>query len=168
MKYKQKRLDQLKAMKVSDYAKTVDLKALKQVFDYLKTSDYLETLTTQEHKDFDVNDFFYACLTMANVKKAIKNGTIYVVCSKYPRGNLDTGRHYYDLHFVNAEGKLQRLWLYGYFGQDEQNRDRHMSKYCFWSGCIGMSRLLDSTDSFFNFAKRIYGDDFYMQLNSVL
>jgi len=88
-------------------------------------------------------------------------------CIKEPRGNLDTGNHYYGIEYIN-NGDFERFWPAGnsqiaeLFGMSEWNRDYSMPKWSFRSGAIGMSRKLDATDRFFNVLKAITGT--YAQL----
>jgi len=93
--------------------------------------------------------------------------SVFAVCEKAPR-NLDSGRHYYTIHYSNVQGKVCRLWL-GEFtpfvGGTVQDRDRNMYKYIFESSAIGMSRLLDATDGVFSFLRSLGGC--YAQINVI-
>lgn len=84
---------------------------------------------------------------------------IFAVCQKQPKGNLDTGRHYYSIHYIK-DNKVNKLWLYDIielFGGTTQDRDRNIDKFIWASGAIGMSRLLATTDGLFSFIKELGG-----------
>ena len=93
-----------------------------------------------------------------------KNRSIWADCVKSPR-NLDSGRHHYELYFVDKKGIRQRVWLFSFFTLFNVATNKShsgLSKWTFKSGAIGMSRLLDSTDGFFSFVKKCGGE--YVQL----
>ena len=103
--------------------------------------------------------------------------TLFAICEKEPRENLDTGRHYYSVNYIMnndyysvnyiKNNEIHKAWFYEFItviGGYDQNRDRYMDKFVFGSGAIGMSRLLDATDGLFNYLERIGG--YYHQLNS--
>lgn len=91
---------------------------------------------------------------------------LFAICEKEPRGNLDSGRHYYSVHYIK-DGSINKAWFWGGFikvlGGYVQNRDMHLDKYIFGSGAIGMSRLLDATDGLFSYLRRIGG--YYTQID---
>jgi hypothetical protein len=82
--------------------------------------------------------------------------TVKAVCDKEPRGDLDTGRHYYSVYYTNRKGHVLRMYPAGgnlrfahIFGFGKYTKDRSIPYWVFSSGAIGMSRLLDATDSLF-------------------
>jgi hypothetical protein len=101
------------------------------------------------------------CKQLVELNDAMLKGrSVFAICQKYPKGNLDTGRHYYSVHFVNKQGVLDKVWGYDYYsviGQESQDRDRNLDKYIFASGAIGMSRLLDATDGLFSTLRSLGG-----------
>jgi hypothetical protein len=89
----------------------------------------------------------------------LKGNDVYVECVKEPRGNLDTGNHYYDVYYIK-NNRRHKVWMFDFIrvlGGKDQNKDYSMSKYVWYSGAIGMSRQLDATDGLFTFLKRIGG-----------
>jgi len=94
-----------------------------------------------------------------------KNWKIWAVCEKEPRGNLDTGNHYFSIHYlslVKGNPEENRLWAYcdtiaKKFYFDINNRHKYIDKFIFASGAIGMSRRLDATDGLFVMMKKITG-----------
>ena len=89
---------------------------------------------------------------------------LFAICEKEPRGNLDTGRHYYSVNYIK-NNEIHKAWFWDFikvFGGYDQNRDRCLDKYVFGSGAIGMSRVLDATDGLFSYLKRIGG--YYHQI----
>lgn len=96
----------------------------------------------------------------------LKRKGVRAECVKEPSGNLDTGNHYFEIEFIDG-GEFQTFWpqneqVAKYFGMSVNNRMRHLRKYLFGSGAIGMSRQLSATDQFFNRLKDITGT--YAQL----
>lgn len=78
------------------------------------------------------------------------NRSVFAICEKRPKGNLDTGRHYYSVWYVNDAGVImyfhipRPLWKqWGVKFPDNYSRPS------FYSGAIGMSRLLAATDVLF-------------------
>ena len=100
-----------------------------------------------QQKQFEVQ---HAVKEFAGLLLALQNDrSVFFVCEKWPR-RLDSGRHYYSLYYVTAEGKVSRFWpccseFAKVFGMDENNRDRSLPKWMFSSRVIGMDRLLDAT-----------------------
>lgn len=96
-------------------------------------------------------DFSRLAGTIQNLLAAIKAGrSVFFVLQKSPRGGLEKGRHWFDLYFVDKEGRAERFWPWSpagasICGMSNQNRDRSMHKYIFSSGAIGMDRFLDAT-----------------------
>lgn len=86
---------------------------------------------------------------------------IFLILEKYPKGNLDKGYHYYSLYYINKNYDVIRVWgydsLYKYIGQISQNRDNSIPKYLFGSNAIGMSRIADSFDKFFEIYAHLTG-----------
>lgn len=105
-----------------------------------------------------------AALNNAMVKEAKKTGG-YVrgacrcVVSKEPRGNLDTGRHYFNVYFVGPDGGIDMIAPRGPVCRALMNmgsRDGIDTGF-FSSGAIGMSRQLDATDIIFSTLKEAGG-----------
>lgn len=97
-------------------------------------------------------------------KNLLEGRDVFAVIEKEP-SNLDRGRHYFSICYINAECKIQKISggnLYPLIGQTKQEKFRYLPTYLFDSGAIGMSRLLDATDTFFYILKRITGT--YAQL----
>lgn len=82
-------------------------------------------------------------------------------CIKEPRGNLDSGRHYYSIMYATKDHQVVKFWPGGnsqiakFFGMVEWNRDWSLPKWSFASGAIGMSRKLDATDKLFYRLKKL-------------
>lgn len=96
-----------------------------------------------------------------------KKWSVWAECVKWPRGNLDSGRHYYEVNFITAEHQQSKFWpgsssIAKYFGMTEWNRNWTIPKWSFSSGAIGMSRQLDATNSLFYRLEKITGT--YVQL----
>jgi len=93
--------------------------------------------------------------SLYGISNAIFNGwDVWAELEKEPRGNLDTGRHYWSVYYI-ADNQRHRFWphnseLARFLGMREWNRDYSMPKWSFSSGAIGMSRLLDATDMLFH------------------
>lgn len=90
----------------------------------------------------------------------LKGRSVYATCDRQPRGNLDTGHHYYSIHMVSAKGQLERLNLDVFsllLGGTENKRHRDLCYWIFSSGAIGTSRLLDATDEVFVFLQHAGG-----------
>ena len=98
----------------------------------------------------------------------IKGRKVFAVCDREPRGNLDSGRHYYSVHYVTEDGDVRRFWVgefTPFLGGEAQNRHRGVPYWVYSSGAIGMSRVLDATDGIFNFLRRLGGC--YAQLDVI-
>lgn len=103
---------------------------------------------------------FFAALTNPNPGRAID-----CRCIREPKGNLDSGRHYFSVGYSYTEDGFPyytRLWPYcdeiaAIIGFDVQNRIQEIDKFCFHSGAIGMSRMLDATDGLAYFFKKHTG-----------
>jgi hypothetical protein len=105
------------------------------------------------------------CLVRLN-DTLLRGGEVWATCLKEPR-NLDSGCHYYSIHFINDDGKYDTVWLYSFgkvLGGTEWSRNWSMPKYLWKSRAIGMSRLLDATDGVFSFLRRLGGC--YAQINT--
>lgn len=98
-----------------------------------------------------------ANLNTAIVEQAKKTGgycrdAAICICSKEPKGNLSSGRHYFNVHFVAPEGGIEMLKIpfckvcRSVMGL--QARDGIDTGF-FSSGAIGMSRVMDATDIIF-------------------
>lgn len=90
---------------------------------------------------------------------------LFALVEREPRGNLDSGSHYYSINYIK-NNKIHKLWLgdfYKVVGGCLQNRWRHLDRYLFCSGAIGMSRVLDATDGLFLYLAGIGG--FYHQID---
>jgi len=95
---------------------------------------------------------------------SISGRRLFAICEKQPR-NLDSGRHYYSVQYIK-DNEIRKAWFWDFIkvlGGYVQNRDRHLDKYVFGSGVIGMSRMLAATDGLFCYLKRIGG--FYTQID---
>jgi len=92
----------------------------------------------------------------------VKKRSVFLVCDKEPR-NLDSGRHWYSLWYVNKAGAREKFWpgsdsvLAKVVSMDENNRDAYLPKWGFSSSAIGMSRALGATDGFSYFLKECTG-----------
>lgn len=108
----------------------------------------------------DINDILAKADNVYHV-----GNKLFAICEKEPRGNLDTGRHYYSVNYIK-NGEICKVWLWDFIkhvGGYRQDRNRSIDRYIFASGAIGMSRLLDATDGLFSYLKRIGG--YYTQLD---
>lgn len=87
---------------------------------------------------------------------------VFAICCKEPK-NLDSGYHHFSVYYITEEGRASRFWI-----SDEafakklgakvnKNRSAWLPYITWVSGAIGMSRLLDATDSLFTALKRISG-----------
>ena len=131
--------DQIKARLASSYYS----KATKALY-RLATPDDIKSLA---EKLCGLND------ALLNYRDVFAN------CVKEPR-NLDAGRHYYEVYFIDKQGKANLVFtdaLYPLIGMIRQDRDRSMRRYLFSSGAIGMSRVLDATDGPFSFLRELTG-----------
>jgi hypothetical protein len=101
--------------------------------------------------------------------EAIRQGwDVWAQVEKEPR-DLDRGRHYYSIRFVNAEHTVSQVWpvepyeeVARWLGMSINNRDMSRPKYMFSSRVIGMSRKLDATGAFAELFRRVTGT--YFQL----
>jgi hypothetical protein len=87
------------------------------------------------------------------------DASVYAICEKEPRGNLDTGGHHYSIYYV-ANNKATRFWAYEamkLFGCRNNKSHRSLPYWTFFSSAIGMSRLLDATEGLFYFIKKLGG-----------
>lgn len=95
--------------------------------------------------------------------------SVFAVCVKSPRGNLDTGKHYYDVHFVDGQGIVRVFWpgkaIMRILGSVETRPEWYLRGMSWCSGAIGMSRLLDATDAIFALLESWVG--MYAQINSL-
>lgn len=90
----------------------------------------------------------------------LKGRSVYATCDRQPRGNLDSGRHYYSIYSTSVKGQIERLNLSVFsllLGGTENKRHRDLHYWIFESSAIGMSRLLDATNGVFTFLKSIGG-----------
>lgn len=114
---------------------------------------YKIKLSYESNLDHAVSDLY-------NLNEAlINNADVFAICEKEPRGNLDTGNHYYSV-FYTKENKVIRLWLNEFtktLGGKLQSSNYSIPHCVWYSGAIGMSRLLDATDGIFTFLKSIGG-----------
>jgi hypothetical protein len=78
--------------------------------------------------------------------------------SKAPRGNLDSGRHYFNVYFL-AKGSIEMLKILGPVARAVMGLGKRdgIDTGFFSSGAIGMSRQLDATDIIFNILKAAGG-----------
>ncbi|MCP4651109.1 MAG: hypothetical protein GY853_13670 [PVC group bacterium] len=89
----------------------------------------------------------------------LKGHDVYAVCDKEPRGNLDSGNHYFSVFYVKNNQSVC-FWcndLMRAFCCKENKNGSGLRKWTFYSGAIGMSRILDATDPLFNFLKSMGG-----------
>jgi hypothetical protein len=101
--------------------------------------------------------------------EALRQGwDVWAQVEKEPR-NLDHGRHYYSIRFVNAAHTVSQVWpvepyeeVARWLGMDINKRDMSRPKYMFSSRVIGMSRKLDATGAFAELFRRVTGT--YFQL----
>lgn len=112
----------------------------------------------------DAENLPYAIQQFVDLNTAIKKKwQVWAECEKYPRGNLDSGRHWYQIYYLglDVEGNPVKhmFWCVALM---DKNRDRSMRGYGFSSGAIGMSRLIDATDHIFTILKNCDGE--YKQL----
>lgn len=97
----------------------------------------------------------------------INDKDVHAVCVKFPRGNLDTGKHYFDVYYISND-RPKKFWVeeaMPLFGAELNNRYRFLSKWLFSSGVIGMDRLLHATDTLFYVLRTIGGS--YMQIHCI-
>lgn len=79
--------------------------------------------------------------------------------SKAPKGNLDSGRHYFNVYFVDKGGSIEMLKIIGPVARAVMglsSRDGIDTGF-FSSGAIGMSRQMDATDIIFRILKAAGG-----------
>lgn len=83
---------------------------------------------------------------------------VWADCEKWPRGNLDTGKHWYQIWYLDlaSGGKPVRHHFWALLFMD-RNPSRQGFGYGFSSGAIGMSRLLDATNHIFTILKNMGG-----------
>ena len=88
----------------------------------------------------------------------LKGYEVWADCEKSPRGNLDTGKHWFQIWFLDLDktGKPIRHHFWALLFMDK-NRDNSCFKWGFSSGAIGMSRLLDSTEIVFRILRKLGG-----------
>jgi hypothetical protein len=103
-------------------------------------------------------DEFYS-LNLALINK----WSVWAECIKEPRGNLDTGRHYFKINYITEDHQQTTFWpVNEEFAKKlvymtQWNRDWSVPKWSFSSGAIGMNRQLDATDSLFSLLKDLTG-----------
>lgn len=88
----------------------------------------------------------------------LKNYEVWADCEKWPRGNLDTGKHWYQIWFLDLskDGIPIRRHFWALLFMD-RNPSSQGYGYGFSSGAIGMSRLQDATDHIFRILKNMGG-----------
>lgn len=98
----------------------------------------------------------------------LKGGKVGCECIKEPTGNLDTGRHYYDIvvRYITKEKKIAERFVN--FPEAMGREIGYWNKtwsggFAFGSGAIGMSRKLDATNWYANICKEVIG--IYFQLD---
>jgi hypothetical protein len=94
------------------------------------------------------------------VGKEKRCNSVFATLESMPAGgNLDKGKHYYNVYYV-VNGGASRFNV-------APLMDRTRSgNLCFGSGAIGMSRLVDATDIVFCYLRDLTG--VYVQLDTVL
>lgn len=88
---------------------------------------------------------------------------IFAVCIKEPRGNLDTGRHYYALYYYSPVLKQNvHFWydVYNKYDIDYLNLKKYKNRYEFGSGVIGDSRLRCSFSGLATLLSKLFGSVF--------
>lgn len=88
---------------------------------------------------------------------------IFAVCIKEPRGNLDTGRHYYALYYYSPILKKNVKFWYDFYNKydiDYLNLKKTRNGYEFGSGVIGDSRLRCSFSGLANLLSKLFGSVF--------
>lgn len=132
-----------------------------------KRLDYMKRNYPHTYRKLDLSHFDTAVKELLKLNDALVSGrSVWATCEKYP-SRLDLGRHYYMVWYVNDKGQREKFWPMSFgplFGMDEQNRDRRMYKWVFSSRAIGMSRLLDATDTLGNIHKEAGGGYFQLEL----
>ena len=132
----------------------------------------LAKLTKQLSKDkvkADPHEIEYLAKELHALNLAICKGWGgWAECEKEPR-NLDSGLHYFSVRYITQDRRRACFWPHGsglakWLNMSENNRDRSLRKWNFTSGAIGMSRVLDATDSLFYRLQQITGT--YGQLSS--
>ena len=106
-----------------------------------------------------------ALINKAIVKSAKADGgycrdVVTCECSKAPRGNLDSGRHYFNVYFVDPKaGSIEMLKIIGPVSRAVMGLGKRdgIDTGFFSSGAIGMSRQLDATDIIFKILKAAGG-----------
>lgn len=108
-----------------------------------------------ELKDM-IQTFYYFQLAI------FKGGIVDCRCVKSPPGNLDTGRHYYEIviYYITPDRKIAKRFVnfpkslareIGFYDVSGTNG------FTFGSGAIGMSRKLAATDWYATILKEVVG-----------
>jgi hypothetical protein len=121
---------------------------IKAIKEYKIKVDHDEDINLSAQEIVNLND------ALLHNKKGV-----FATCEKEPRGNLDTGGHHYSIFYIK-DGEPKRFWTYQLmklWGCKKNKSNRGLPYWTFFSSAIGMSRLLDATDSLFNFIKRLGG-----------
>jgi hypothetical protein len=126
-----------------------------------KQGEWSKALYKKVMRGLSESGLISAANSLAGLNDALMSGrSVYAVCDKEPRGNLDTGAHYYSVWWVDEMSITHALYLGSFgllLGAEVNNRVHYLSDYVWRSSAIGMSRLLDATDGIFSFLKRAGG-----------
>ena len=122
-----------------------------EVVERIKASPhYMERLKkwAKDKHEWDDNVIERDAWYFVSLNDAIIDGgrdAVYEVLVKEPRGNLDSGWHYWDIYFmfVSSEGKAERRKVFIPCLMDTLRGDGYL---CWGSGAIGMSRLMDASN----------------------
>lgn len=127
----------------------------------------VKKLTEQKINGYSEWELEALIQNLHDLNLAIFNGwNVWADTEKWPR-NLDSGRHYFSIHYITDDHKRGTFWphcsaLAKFIGMTENNRDHSIPKWTFSSRAIGMSRLLDATDGLFKLLEDLTGT--YVQL----
>ena len=131
-------------------------------YGYIKSINGVDVQTGSGELDRLAGDL--AAINAAIVRSCRKNNgycraVVTCICEKEPRGNLDSGRHYFNVYFVNKEGEMEMLKILGDVARKVMGLGKRdgIDTGFFSSGAIGMSRRLDATDVIFNILKAAGG-----------
>jgi len=130
-----------------------------------EVKDFLEKKNVSDVTSYDIGEYARQFVEINEILLGEPNGRIYGLCEKCP-SNLDRGNHYYSIIYVSSNGTLESVYmpkLRKLIGAYVQNKRRNIPYFGFKSRAIGMNRLLDATDGFFDFLRNMGGC--YAQIN---
>lgn len=143
-----------KEINYSEVKKYLEENYMKQAKKLVKESSY----------DTIESIFDYSARELISFNHALHCGhEVWAECTKYPKGYLETGRHWYQIYYLEIENNKPVKRHFWPLLLMDKARTQHSFGYGFSSGAIGMSRLLDATDCVFNILKRLGGH--YCQLS---